>query len=341
MNLAYYTQLSKPLRKLWFYAHNFCAYALPDSLMRWRTRRLLQRLTPAERDAAERRADYYCRLPQHTVLPADALRVGDYHYPWHSRHKFVTYFFDLYRVVRCFPADARFLRLFGDVNREQATPTFVKSRPVIAEGQTSMCVLLKLNSVRHFRFIRDAKPFRQKLDRIVFRNLVFANQPQRTTFLQRFADHRIADAGMVNADSDCGHPEWLRPYMSIERQLDFKFIACIEGNDVATNLKWVMSSNSVAVMPRPRFETWYMEGTLRPDYHYIEVADDYSDLEQKLRYFIAHPDAAEAIIDHAHEYITTFTDQRAERAAELLTADRYFALTGQTSFVSNNPNSGE
>ena len=38
-----------------------------------------------------------------------------------------------------------------------------------------------------------------------------------------------------------------------------KFILCIEGNDVASNLKWVMSSNSVAVMPKPKFESWFME----------------------------------------------------------------------------------
>src|SRR3712207_8514316 len=41
-------------------------------------------------------------------------------------------------------------------------------------------------------------------------------------------------------------------------------------------------------MPRPRYETWFMEGRLRADYHYIEIADDYSDLEAKLKYYIDH-----------------------------------------------------
>ena len=39
--------------------------------------------------------------------------------------------------------------------------------------------------------------------------------------------------------------------VSIDYHLKHKFILCIEGNDVASNLKWVMSSNSVAVMPKP------------------------------------------------------------------------------------------
>ena len=40
-----------------------------------------------------------------------------------------------------------------------------------------------------------------------------------------------------------------------------------------------MSSNSVAVMPRPKYESWFMEGRLQPGVHYIEIKDDYSDLE--------------------------------------------------------------
>ena len=66
----------------------------------------------------------------------------------------------------------------------------------------------------------------------------------------------------------------------------------LEGNDVASNLKWVMSSNSIAVMPRPTCETWFMEGKLIPNYHYIEIKPDYSDLPEKLQYYIDHPEEA-------------------------------------------------
>lgn len=329
MNLAYYTQLYKPARKILFYIHNFVGYMIPNVYIRWSARRLIRSLSPKEFGTALQRAEYYCRLPQNSTLPHTAIRIGNYRYPWHSKHKFVTYFFDLYRVVRCFPNDMHFLRLFGDINEEQKEATFVKSRPIISNNGTSMCVLLKLNQVRHFRFIRDYKTFRNKQNRIVFRNLVFEHQPQRIKFLEQFFMHPLVDAGMVNSNPKVNHPEWKRPYMSIGEQLNFKFIACIEGNDVATNLKWVMSSYSVAVMPRPRFETWFMEGTLLPDYHYIEVSDDYHDLEEKLHYYIAHPEKAEAIINHAHDYVRTFLDKKHEMAVQWLTAQRYFEQTGQ------------
>ena len=50
---------------------------------------------------------------------------------------------------------------------------------------------------------------------------------------------------------------------------------------MSSNLKWIMSSNSIAVMPRPEFETWFMEGRLIPGVHYIEINRDYSDLDEK------------------------------------------------------------
>ena len=84
--------------------------------------------------------------------------------------------------------------------------------------------------------------------------------------------------GQINRGTD--HDNWFRKKVSIDYHLKHKFILCIEGNDVASNLKWVMSSNSVAVMPKPKFESWFMEGKLIPDHHYIQIKEDYSDLEE-------------------------------------------------------------
>lgn len=103
----------------------------------------------------------------------------------------------------------------------------------------------------------------------------------------------------------------------------------LEGNDVASNLKWVMSSNSIAVMTRPTCETWFMEVKLIPDYHYIEIKDDLSNLEEKLTYYINHPAEAELIIRHAHEYVAQFFDTERERLISLLVMDKYFQMTGQ------------
>lgn len=117
--------------------------------------------------------------------------------------------------------------------------------------------------------------------------------------------------------------------MGIQQQLAYKFILCIEGNDVATNLKWVMSFNSIAVMPQPKFETWFMEGQLIPDYHYTCLADDYSNMEEKLTYYIEHPEKALAIIENAHRFIDQFKNKNKEDLISLLVLKKYFEKTNQ------------
>jgi hypothetical protein len=113
--------------------------------------------------------------------------------------------------------------------------------------------------------------------------------------------------------------------MSIYDQLRYRYILALEGNDVASNLKWVMSSNSVAVMPKPKMETWFMEGKLVAGYHYVEIADDYSDLPDKILYYEKHPEEAKEIVRHANEWCKPFVNKRRERLIEVMTLRKYFA----------------
>ena len=117
--------------------------------------------------------------------------------------------------------------------------------------------------------------------------------------------------------------------MTIDEQLAYKFILSLEGNDVASNLKWIMSSQSVAVMPKPKFETWFMEGTLIPNYHYIEIKDDFSDLEEVLKYYISNPNKAQEIVKNANEYVSQFKNKEREKLISLLVLEKYFKKTNQ------------
>ena len=103
----------------------------------------------------------------------------------------------------------------------------------------------------------------------------------------------------------------------------------LEGVDVASNLKWVMSSNCIAVMPRPTYETWFMEGTLIPNYHYIEIKPDYSDLMERIEYYNSHIDEAKAIIKHANEYVRQFRNKHREDLISFMVLAKYFEKTGQ------------
>lgn len=316
--------LKKGCDRVLFYTKNFARYFMPNCLyIPYNT----DNLTEEELDVVNRRVSYYLRIPKDShVNVSSATQVKDFKYPFGQKKKYATYFFDLHPFVRKMPPEAYFHYTFGDVNWQTAYPAFVKARPV-CEGETNN-VICKLNQVRHFRFISDAIPFCDKKDQLIFRNIVH-NQPNRTLFIKMFSSSPMCNVGQINNDVDGTNPEWIKPFVPIAKQLEYKFIACLEGHDVATNLKWVMSSNSIAVMPRPHVESWFMEGTLIPDYHYIEIKDDFSDTIEKITYYIQHPREAEQIIDNAHKYIEQFRNKRLENIIQQEVVNRYFAQTQQ------------
>lgn len=228
-----------------------------------------------------------------------------------------VYWYDSMQYARYFATDLRWHLLSGDINYVPQLPSIVKSRPI--DGDNRHSVLLKLNKVRHFIFVDDHLSWRNKVDAVVFRGKV-KDKEQRVEFMQRWFGKERVDAGAIDREPS----RWTRPKMTIAEHLAYRYIMAIEGNDVASNLKWVMSSNSIAVMPRPTCETWFMEGRLVPNYHYIEVRPDFADLEERLAYYSSHPNEAEAIIRHAHEWVEQFRDAQRERLLSLLVLRKYF-----------------
>lgn len=317
---------NKPLKALYF-VRNFVRYALPKRFFQRRLARMLAGVSErSDREYIRRRVDYYNKLSPAADVPAGLHPLGEHKFRKGVR---TAYFFDTYEYTRWFGDGLLWHTVPGDVTKVPAVPAVVKSRPIA--GDNARAVLLNLDKNRHFVFLRDNIPFRKKRDQAIFRLTINCHHPNhvlRKRFMEMYYGSACCDAGISNR-----HPslpaEWTKPRISLYDHLQYKFILAIEGNDVATNLKWIMSTNSLAVMPRPTYETWFMEGTLVPNYHYVEIRPDYSDLEERMRYYIEHPDEAEAIISHAHEYIRQFGDRKRERLISLLVLRKYFACTGQ------------
>lgn len=331
--LRYKLNSGKPNKFLYFVAC-FAGLLIPNAFYRRRLQKELAavRLRP-DYDYIRQRVDYYIKLNEpFTISEEDKLvkvlgwvfyrgRLCDY-----KRNIFHTaYFFDQHEITRWFPKTFRWNYCPGDVYFTPNAPTIVKSRLLKEDNQNS--VLLKLDKLRHFMFVKDRKSFEDKHDRVIFRGKIRSSR-LRVAFLERYFGNPLCDCGVIGRE-ECFPEKWLVGKKTIKEHLDYKFIMAIEGNDVASNLKWVMSSNSIAVMPRPTCETWFMEGTLIPDYHYIEVKDDFSDLPEKLRYYAEHIAEAKEIIRNAHEYVEQFRDKKRERLIALMVMERYFRLSGQ------------
>jgi hypothetical protein len=301
-----------------FYAKAFGKLILPDSFFRHKAKSLIDRY-PVLNAEHQTRLDYYCKL----ILPfqlSDSVGLDQF-----RSHPKSTYFLDFYPYIRAFPSTSQFLTLFGDVVSIPDQPSFVKSRPIHGANQNS--VLLKLDAIRHFTFVNDAQSFREKRPALVWRGRLHLDsaKERRLDFLRDFTGKPGFDIGHINKGGI--FPEFRRERLSIQDQLSFKYILSLEGVDVATNLKWIMSSNSLCFSQKLKFETWYMEGRLQPGVHYVEIADDFSDVEQKIDYYENNPDEAEQIIATANAYTRQFFNPEIEDLLSYLVIKRYLELS--------------
>ena len=284
-----------------FYLKGLWRQFLPDAFCLMQLRNRLSALTKCseeERRYILDRVNFYCHLEAPITLSDGA-------YP----------LYDCMEYTRFFPKRLKWMMLSGDVSHTLPQPGFTKSRPILPPEEPNNNILLNMDKVRHFLWIKDPIAWEEKQTRILFRGDV-NGKPHRERFLEMWHHHPLCDLQAGGG-------------LTLYDHLKYRYIMSLEGNDVASNLKWVMSSNSVAVMPRPKYETWFMESRLRPNYHYIEIRPDYSDLIERIEYYERHPEEAKAIAAHAHEWVKQFWNRERENLISLLVLEKYFKGTGQ------------
>jgi hypothetical protein len=303
--------------KVVFYLTHFTLYKSPGFLFRPRLKFWLTNNHPD----VQKRLQYYAS-PSATKVSPNWQKLSNFRRPKRGS----MYFFDLVKYTKYFPKHYQINYKFGDVTENFEEPTLVKSRPINHNGNS---VLMKLDSRRHFHFVKDHTPFLDKDDKMVWRGVI--HKENRRLLVEKFHAHPHCDIGDVSTHHDWVPDAWKKPYLSIEEQLQSKFILSIEGIDVATNLKWIMASNSLCFMPTPKFETWYMEGLLVPDVHYVHIKDDYSDLMEKRSYYLNNPEKALKIIENAQEWVRQFLDPKTENTLSIQVLNRFFEKTQQKS----------
>ena len=299
-----------------YYLRGYASLLVPPFVWRQQREKLFAEIARRDdADAIQERIDYYCQLSAPRVLPETSPTIGEQQIPKKQK----VYYFDSREVTRYFDPSLRWALLPGDITYVPKVPSIVKSRPLAKDVSNS--TLLKMDKVRHFIFVNDPLRWEDKKPMAIFRGKA-AGKQSRLDFMRLYFGSAICDCGDVSRPGTVP-PEWQTEKKTIREHLEFRYIMALEGNDVASNLKWVMSSNSIAVMPRPTCETWFMEGRLIPNYHYIEIRPDFSDLEERLDYYNRHPEEAKQIIANAHAYVAPFRDTHRERLIALGTMAKY------------------
>jgi hypothetical protein len=320
--------------KFFYYLRHVIAALVPKIFYRLRLKSELKKIKYYDKEYIFSRLNYYnkkedkFKVSENSMTNKNLLhrQIGKINENIIKKNKKVvkhtTYFFDLYKLFSYFENKKKLDFFFGDITKAQTIPTIVKSRPIIDSDNS---IILNLNKIRHFHFINDDKKFIDKKNKAVWRG-DGENSEARQYFLKNYHHISIFNIGQTVPILDA---PWVKKFMPISEQLHYKFIFCIEGVDTATSIKWVMSSNSVCVMPKPKYETWFMEGTLKPDVHYIEINDDFSNAEQKIKYFIEHPNKVLKIIENAKAHVEQFKNAKREKLISLMVLDKYFFLSGQ------------
>jgi hypothetical protein len=204
---------------------------------------------------------------------------------------------------------------FGDINVKMKQFCFTKSRPV--DLTNNFNILLNLNTPRHWCGLEEVNnydiPFDKKDNKIIWRG-ASTGKDKRVKFVEKFQNHpnKNIDVKFSNLCQNISNNNYILNKLSIKEQLQSKFLISIEGNDVATNLKWILYSNSVVIMPKPTISSWIMEDKLIPGTHYVEIKSDYSDLEERYNWCLNNLEECKKIAENGKKYIQQFLDKENE-----------------------------
>jgi len=230
-----------------------------------------------------------------------------------------TYTYDWFNIID--RNDSRRCHIvFGDVRQVYWQPTFVKSRPISESNHNN--VLLPLHSHRHLTFYKDPIPFEKKSSTAIWRGAAY--QSHRKTFLSETSALNICNCMDTSRDTVQKNRRSIN-YLTPHQHFKHKFIFAIEGNELASNLKWIMSSNSIPVMPQPKYEGWFCESMLEAGRHYIEIKDDFSNINEVLDYYLTYPKECKEIAEEGTIYAANFHNLSRQYALARIVTEEYFS----------------
>ena len=192
--------------------------------------------------------------------------------------------------------------------RDSPLPLVVKTRPI---GFNSSAVLLPFETDRYYSgaLLSSATlvPWARKHDSLVWRGST-TGYGLRRDFVHELAGHARSDIDVRFSGVVQGRSQWTRggdyvaPPMSRRQLLQHRYLLSLEGNDIGSNLAWMLGHNSVVVMPTPTWENWLLHGLLRPWVHYVPVASP-ADVPVVLRWMRSHEAACMRIAANANAWV--------------------------------------
>jgi len=155
----------------------------------------------------------------------------------------------------------------------------------------------------------------------------FCEYLPRCRLVNKYRNSTLLDVGFTDDGNSFKEKydipdDFFKPAISQKDLFKYKAIIIMEGNDVATGLKWALYSRSVVLMPTPRRTSYAMEEWLEPWVHYVPITihgdeeEDMdgvanggngtsvlSDVEEKMQWVLDHDEEARKIAERATLFV--------------------------------------
>lgn len=237
-----------------------------------------------------------------------------YQREWSQIHPNTQYPLDVVRLLKY--SDNLWINCGDATYHGPNWPVLIKVRTENSKG-----IIANLNKNRHFGdvFKHEDVQWEQKKNDIIWRG-VDTGRGIRLDFVNKFRD--TMDVGFSDYVQDAlkdpeKYPkELLKGKIPISEILKYKYLPVVDGNDKSSSLGWVMGSNSVPIMPKPRYHSWLCEPWLEAGKHYVEVQRDFSDLPEKIEWCKRNDEKCKQIAENGKLYMIQFFNPLAEEYLE-------------------------
>ena len=263
---------------------------------------------------------WYC---QHIVdLPRiKNIRVLPFYKSYKDLHSLMNFFhpFDKLRMDEKY-RNAKYPLFYGETGKTGEVTVIRKSRRL----DDHKSVIYNFRTLRLtlpcYEAINSDIPWNRKSDNVIWRGAT-TGQEQRVNLVKKYYDKY--DIGFASVKQKPDLADFKKESVSIRDQLRFKFIISLEGNDVASNLRWVLSSNSIPIMKKPYWQSWIMEERLEPNVHYLELNEDLSNLEELLSWARDNDKLCQEIAQNGRDYMSQFLDEANDLPVQKLLLEEF------------------
>jgi hypothetical protein len=158
------------------------------------------------------------------------------------------------------------------------------------------------------RAVAQDSSWTSKIPQIVWRGTPWYNPFIRGHLLEATKDKPWADVKSL---------DWVTKdtYMTVDQMCKYAMTAHTEGGSYSGRLKFLLNCDSLTIIHDLAWRTYFVHLLVDdgPGQNFVAVERDFSDLEEKVEYFLEHPEEAETIVGNA---VATFRDRYLAPAAQ-------------------------